>query len=82
MSDTSTIAGALTGATIVTYTRQAIENKLTIRPLIGMFVTGALLFAVSMWNSDVAEAFAVLIFVTAVVLNGAVVFDAIGKVTG
>lgn len=80
--DTTVIAGALVGATMVTYVRQGVENKLSIRPLIGMFIAGSILFLVSFWNTDVASAFAVLIFITSVVLNGAVVFDAIGKVTG
>lgn len=81
MDDTSVIAGSLIGATLVTYTRQAAENTVTVRPLIGMFISGALLFAVAMWSAKVASAFAVLIFITAIVINGTVVFDAIGKVT-
>lgn len=83
MTDGTVIVAALAGATTVTYIRDvANKETVTIKPLIGMFVAGSLLFAISMWSDKVAVSFAVLIFITALVLNGAVVFDTIGKVTG
>jgi hypothetical protein len=83
MNDSSVVMAALLGATTVTYVRDVSEhNPVTIKPVIGMFVAGTLLFAVSIWNGNIAVALAVLIFITSIVLNGAVVFDTIGKVTG
>jgi hypothetical protein len=83
MNDSSVVMASLVGATTVTYVRDVAEHRvLTIKPVIGMFVAGTILFAVSIWNDTVAVSLAVLIFITSLVLNGAVVFDTIGKVTG
>jgi hypothetical protein len=82
MNDPSIVMASLIGATTVTYVKDVVEKEpVTIKPLIGMFVAGTFIFAISLWNDKVAVSLAVLIFITAVVLNGAVVFETIGKVT-
>lgn len=69
-------------ATIVTYISQFAppRGELTIEPLIGMFVIGVLLLMMGLWSPELATAFAVLILLTSMVINGGKVFTALGNV--
>lgn len=77
-----TTIACLVGATTITYVGLIAQKKaVTIKPLIGMFVAGSLLLLVSMWSDEVAAAFAIILLVTAIVVNGEALFKAIGVVT-
>ena len=57
-------------------------NTLTFKPIIGGWVLGLMLFITATFADDLARAFAILVMVTAVLINGAKVFEAINKATG
>lgn len=82
-TDNSVIVGCLVGSTVVRYVRVYADNEeATIKPLLAMFVAGTLLLGVAVFSTEIAQAFAVVLLVTTMVVNGKPVFDAIGKVTG
>lgn len=83
-ADELTIVSCLSGATLVTYIGTFADKTktTTIKPLIGMFVAGSLLLAVSIWSGEVAKMFAIILLITSLVVNGKPLFDTLTKVTG
>lgn len=82
MDDSLATISCVSAATLVTIIGQATDKSkhVTIRPIIGGFIVGALLLLIGLWSADVAKMFAVVLLVTALVVNGGPVFDSIGKV--
>lgn len=82
MSDQSTVIGCVVVTGVVSVGADWVKNGgPSFKPVLGTFTLGALLLLVSMFSPDVASAFAVLILVTALLVNGNTIFTAIGKVT-
>lgn len=80
MSKENTVITCVVGTTTLTYIAKFTgEGEVTIKPLIGMFVAGVLLLIVAMVNDDLAVAFAVLMFVTAFLVNGVTVFGEVSE---
>ena len=67
------------GTTVV---RDAVHGKPSIKPVVGGFMLGAGLLMVNMFNPAVATGLATLIFVTALILNGAEIFQVANKAVG
>jgi hypothetical protein len=83
MSDANAvIMTSVVVATGVTLIADQQENKLSMRPIIGGWVLGLILFLIATFDDDIAKAFAVLVLVTAVLMNGTKVFAAVGNATG
>lgn len=75
------LVASLIGTTAITYVGRVIQNKeITIKPLIGMFVLGVGLFGIGLASVETANGFAILMFVSALLINGTSVFGAITKV--
>lgn len=81
-SDETTVVAALTGATIVTYVNKiATKQPLTIKPVISVFVGGAILLGIGTFSPTVANLFAILILTTSLAVNGKPFFDALTKIS-
>lgn len=72
MNDEVTVLPYIVGAAVITYaaTQAPPKQPVTIDPLIGMFVLGTLLLLLGIWSPELATAFALLVFLTALVVNG------------
>lgn len=82
MNPDSTIVGSVAAATLVTYVGRLTDGRdITIRPLVGGFVTGSLLLALGMLSADVAKTLAILVLVTSVLVNGQDVFKGLGRLS-
>lgn len=79
---TSVIIGCVSITGGMSVVRHLVEGEVTAKPIVGSLALGALLLAVGMASDDTAKAFAVLVAVTSVLVNGAVVFERIGEVVG
>lgn len=74
------LVSSLIGTTAITYIGRVVQNKeVTIKPLIGMFVLGVGLFGIGLVSVETANGFAILMFVSALLINGTSVFGAITK---
>lgn len=83
MSDpNSVIMTSVVVATGVTLIADQQQSKLTMRPIIGGWILGLILFLIATFDEDIAKMFAVLVLVTAVLMNGTKVFTAVGHATG
>ena len=60
----------------------ATQNKLSMRPVIGGFVGGLLLFAFDEASPDITKWLAVLVLVSALALNGNYLLDLVNKAIG
>lgn len=81
-ADESVIIVCLVAATSVTYINKiATKQPVTVKPLISMFVAGTILLGVGTWSPPTASAFALLLLVTTLVLNGKTLFDTLAKVS-
>jgi hypothetical protein len=58
------------------------KQEVTMKPLIGMFAAGTLLLLINLAAPDVAKGFAILLLVTAILLNGTALFGTVTKLTG
>ena len=56
-------------------------SKLTFKPIIGGWILGLILFTVATFAEDIARLFAILIMVTALMVNGSQLFGVINKAT-
>lgn len=83
MNSDTLIVGCVAGATTLTYVSRITRKKpVTVQPLLGGFIAGAMLFALGMASDDVAKAFAILMLVSSALINGTTVFDAFGRIAG
>lgn len=67
-----------TGSTLVAEQQ---TDGLTFKPIVGGWLLGLFLFVIATFDPDIAKAFAILIMVTAVLVNGSKVFTTVGKAT-
>lgn len=68
-----------TGSTLLA---QQQDSKLTFKPIIGGWILGLVLFITATFADDLAKAFAILIMVTALLINGTKVFGAVNSAVG
>lgn len=57
------------------------KKVVTLRPLVGGFVGAIALTAVASWSDQVANSFAALVLVTALLVNGTELFNIVAKTT-
>lgn len=57
------------------------DSKLTFKPIVGGWILGLILFIVATFAEDLARMFAILIMVTALLVNGSKLFGVVNKVT-
>jgi uncharacterized membrane protein YiaA len=82
IGDGFVVIGCTTVAVGLAETRQIVDKKPTMKPILGGMIMGAFLLFIGMFNMDIAKAIAILVLVASALSNGAVVFGAVGKVTG
>lgn len=82
MADTSAVimtsVAITTGTTLVAEQQ---DSNLSFKPIVGGWILGLILFVVATFAEDLARMFAILIMVTALLVNGSRVFGLISKVT-
>lgn len=78
-----TVLPYIFGATLVTYVATFAPpcETLTIQPLLGMFIVGAMLLLIGIWVPELATSIALLILVTSLVINGTRVVGAVNTAT-
>ena len=82
MNADSTIVACVAAATTLTYVGNVAKKKpVTVKPVVGGFISGALLLALGLLSDDIAKAFAILMLLTSAIINGDAVFTSFGTVT-
>lgn len=79
----TTVIASITISVGVVYINTFSDPKkhATIRPLVGGFIGAIALTAVGSWSDQVANSFAALILVTALLVNGAEIFGTVTNAT-
>lgn len=74
-----TSAVITTGVTLIAEQQ---DNKLSIKPVIAGWILGLFLFLIATWDDETAKMIAVLVMITALLVNGTKLFTTVSKVTG
>jgi len=76
------ILSCLVGTGLTTYITTISQKKpLTMKPLLGIFIAGSLLLLLNLVSPDIAKGFAILLLVSALILNGSILFGNASRLT-
>lgn len=74
----NTILAGVIGATGLTVVRDLLTGSLSMKPIIGGFVTGTILLSIGLVSVPIASALAVLLLISSVLVNGPAVLAQTG----
>lgn len=75
-ADVATLAALAAGTTVI---KNGVKGHVSMRPVVGGFLLGTALLTINIWSPEVATGLGTLVFVTALLINGAEVFGAVDK---
>lgn len=82
MDDNSVIMLAVVVTAGSTLIAEQQKSSMTFKPVIGGWLLGLFLFVIATFNAKLARMFAILVMVSAVLVNGSSLFGAVNKATG